>query len=471
MKRKNFLIETKNNKQTVICDNEEYVFKIPQKDQTLLFKCVHPTCSATLKLSKNKSQIVGGTTTHARHITSSSPASSNSILKSSNQKKIPSSKPAHQTSPLTQPPPKSLQLTMNDTPKGKNDNFNDTSNLSVSAVCGNVQTTPSSIPMSPSARDVIFLKEVNFQLLRRIKSLEDELRSVKLNNTVFAPSTQQRSSMIVQDHLESTFSITAGIPSPSPCPPSSSQRQITPSTPITASQPVHIKPRLLICGDSFARDCGWILQQLLPEYKVQCHSLPGAPLSVTLWDVNTLARTFTKKDVVFILSGSNDVPDLTPGIIERGFQKLEDVARRTNLVWSSVPYKFDDPKDNANIFASNQFIFNQCLKFKSFYFECNFFLSRRMFTRHGFHLNSSGKQLFCKNLSNSLLSLVPYTYGFLLSRNVPNVCLTDDTCNNETLANISPPTLVPADYYSLTTLSDSTFGISVRREESQFFLE
>ncbi|KAI5741075.1 hypothetical protein M8J76_010136 [Diaphorina citri] len=62
-----FSIKSINNKQIICHGGIEFVFKIPQKDQTLLYRCVHASCSATLKLSRDKTSIVGGTFTHARH--------------------------------------------------------------------------------------------------------------------------------------------------------------------------------------------------------------------------------------------------------------------------------------------------------------------------------------------------------------------------------------------------------------------
>ncbi|KAL1463612.1 hypothetical protein WDU94_015352 [Cyamophila willieti] len=62
-----FTFEVINNKKCLCYNGNQYVYKNPLRDSSLLYKCVHPSCSATIKLDKSKTEITDGTFTHARH--------------------------------------------------------------------------------------------------------------------------------------------------------------------------------------------------------------------------------------------------------------------------------------------------------------------------------------------------------------------------------------------------------------------
>ncbi|KAL1446688.1 hypothetical protein WDU94_008914 [Cyamophila willieti] len=194
-------------------------------------------------------------------------------------------------------------------------------------------------------------------------------------------------------------------------------------------------PRLLVFGDSMTRGLGDILQDLLPEYDVLCTTCPGAPLSFAIKDLQQYAGHLTKKDIVFILAGNNNVPQLTPVYLDEELSALSNLCLSTNLVISSIPFKYNNTKYNTNIFATNTSILHRCRVYQYYYFDCNFFLSRSMYTRHGLHFNKTGKNTFCKYLANAILSfdsaITPP--GFLLPG-----CPNTDLCG-DFLANITCP--------------------------------
>uniref|UniRef100_A0A8D8TSZ6 Uncharacterized protein n=1 Tax=Cacopsylla melanoneura TaxID=428564 RepID=A0A8D8TSZ6_9HEMI len=122
---------------------------------------------------------------------------------------------------------------------------------------------------------------------------------------------------------------------------------------------------------------------------------------------------------------------------------------------------FHSRQFNQNIFATNQYILSRCNVFHFSYFECNFFLSREMFTRHGLHLHSSGKLVFCEKLSNVILSShrTPAFHGFILPDLPSRQSDFSELCNNTDilLTDISCPLLSDTMYdIPLIDITDHT---------------
>lgn len=255
--------------------------------------------------------------------------------------------------------------------------------------------TGSKIPLptptsSKMAKEIDALKQLNADLIQRLKSIEEELKSTKqLCDELLANSSAPAPVLSVPE-LNLEHEHTPPEPSPALPPPDTHDHDTR-------------NPYLLVCGDSMTRDFGEILQRLLPHYSVLSHTLPGASLSSVLNDLPSLAKNFNKKDIVFVLAGTNDVPLLSPDRLEHEFQRLSTLTQSTNLIFSSIPYRFDTKKKhNTNIFATNLYIMSRSHVYSYHYFDCNFFLNRGMYTRHGLHFNKPGKQHLCNKISNSL---------------------------------------------------------------------
>lgn len=423
-----FQIINKNKKQLVVYDGQEYIFKIPQKDQNLLYKCIHPSCSATLKLNKNKTAVVSGSTTHARHSNESNASKSNRSQsctpRSSTSKTTPSSEIAKAVktsfSKNVSTPTSSQTNNVHSNSSSSKLNFQTPSTQPTPAsdsICADKQVDSSSASSSPSvhvtsqngtSEEIDLLKKLNLDLLNRVKALEDELKNTKRKcEELLSTSTSL--------HLDSkkpeyenkiTDSIVRN-------PPQSCLPQLD-ETFSDNTLPVSKKPQLLICGDSMSRNFGSMLQELLPEFSVQCSTFPGSPFAFVVKDLGQHTRNFTKRDIVFIFAGSNDIPNLTPKGLEEEFKNLQSVCLKTNVVISSIPYKFHDLQHNCNIFASNQFILSRSHVYTFFFFECNYFLSRNMYTKNGFHLNDMGKKCYGENLHKALLAIKCTKRQFLL---------------------------------------------------------
>uniref|UniRef100_A0A8D9ASV6 SGNH hydrolase-type esterase domain-containing protein n=1 Tax=Cacopsylla melanoneura TaxID=428564 RepID=A0A8D9ASV6_9HEMI len=262
---------------------------------------------------------------------------------------------------------------------------------------------------SKMADEIGTLKKLNAELMERLKSVEEELKNTKQMCEQLQSISSTQMSQIHQ-------------PSPDPQLDNSNQQSPTPiPEPPSSARPCPVIPDgdrfpvLLICGDSMTRDFGVILKQLLPQYTVQCHTMPGATLSAVLKDLPLIAKNLNKQDIVFVLAGTNDVPHLTPKRLDSEFEKLRAVALSTNLVFSSIPYRFDSQsKHNTNIFATNFIILTRSRTYKIHYFDCNLLLSRNMYTRHGLHFNVAGKHYLCEKIARSLNSLDQISGAILL---------------------------------------------------------
>uniref|UniRef100_A0A8D8R322 SGNH hydrolase-type esterase domain-containing protein n=1 Tax=Cacopsylla melanoneura TaxID=428564 RepID=A0A8D8R322_9HEMI len=165
------------------------------------------------------------------------------------------------------------------------------------------------------------------------------------------------------------------------------------------------KRRLLVVGDSMSRDLGKVLQNLLPKYQVTCYTYPGATFAEVVGNLPVLASSFTKKDYVIIQGGTNDVPHFYPSYISEVLQCIKDVCDKSNVIMSTVPYMYHKEGKgwNSNIFASNQYLIRMSRNFGFYLFNCNYILSRTMYTRHGLHLNQRGKRTMCENLRNLIV--------------------------------------------------------------------
>lgn len=155
------------------------------------------------------------------------------------------------------------------------------------------------------------------------------------------------------------------------------------------------------------RELGSLLQHLLLDFSVNCYTHPGATFAQVVKNLQSLTSSFTKEDYVFIQAGTNDVPYFYPSRINENLEAIKSVLFKTNVIVSSIPYMHhkEGKKNNSNIFASNQYLLQMSSKYNFLFFDANCFLSRSMYTKHGLHLNYSGKCTLSKKLSIRIRSV------------------------------------------------------------------
>ncbi|KAI5720682.1 hypothetical protein M8J77_010286 [Diaphorina citri] len=355
--KNSFSIKSINNKQIICHGGNEFVFKIPQKDQTLLYRCVHASCSATLKLSRDKTSIVGGTFTHARHSPvgpSVKPAfrSSASERSSANTTPLSSSKSA-KSSPLPRTP-----SGHNSTSSSSDFEFstplvkpprNGTS-LSTRASTYSFDSPPPSVPKSnshdglgsSSSHDTIVLKDDSFfpdvpenaQLLQRI----DEL-------------VIQRDALIGKiQELSSKLEV------------NSSTTQV-PKTDFSVN-------RIAIFSDSMCRGVSKIIHdKFCSSAKVSSLVKPNANFFQVTKNIPSLCKDFGTKDVIVIQAGTNDMSLLQPNSAKiLPVKHFVHLASKTNIILCSVPYRYDNLAHlTTNIFETNSYVKYVCLDTYSAY--------------------------------------------------------------------------------------------------------
>lgn len=288
--------------------------------------------------------------------------------------------------------------------------------------------------LSDHSKEIEHLRALNSELLQRLKSLEDDLKNTKAICELLSSSQNALPMQSAVPHSPAPIrtttltTVTSPVPDISyivtqPVPTSSVRSSEIPTTSTNVTDPVpgpsnvpdsNAKPRLLVCGDSMVRGFGKILQALLPQHLVQCLTSPGASLSIVLKTIPSISADFTKTDIVFVLAGSNDIPNLSLKMLDTELQLLRNLCNSTNVVLSSIPYQYNMEKHNTNVFATNQNLLRLSSVYKYRYFECNFYLSRKMFTRHGLHLNEAGKEAYCERLSCALSVINLSSRSFLM---------------------------------------------------------
>lgn len=172
--------------------------------------------------------------------------------------------------------------------------------------------------------------------------------------------------------------------------------------------------RILVIGDSHARGCSAILnEQVGADYSVEGVVKPNARLCDVVKDVGKLAADFTKEDHVVVIGGTNDLGQQRPHqyTIIKGLQALVDL-RKTNVTVTSIPQRYDVPKLNALVQEANATL-EQVTSKQQHMKYVNTQVTRNLYTRHGLHLNHSGKEEICKIIKDTISNVPSKKLTFL----------------------------------------------------------
>lgn len=183
------------------------------------------------------------------------------------------------------------------------------------------------------------------------------------------------------------------------------------------------RPRVLLLGDSQARFGGDILTDLLPNFEILNIFKPNATTEKVLENVSDLTRHFTNKDFVILMCGTNDALCGT----RLNIDFMEDVGmilRNTNVILCSTPYWNNRSVLNQFIYDINTNMYNVLNGGNTFYIDTNRVLTKSDFTRHGLHMNRSGRVKLFSAIS-FLIRNVNYN---CLERNFVQVGIPDLNC-------------------------------------------
>lgn len=441
---RHFVIKIENKKQIVVHNDQKYIFKIPQKDQTLLYKCIHSSCSATLKLNKDKTLIVGGISTHARH--SLSP----SIQSSSIQSKSSVTQKSSKNSPLSSTARTSLN-------KNATNVTNATPTAPTSTTTVSIPSAPASTMSTPITSAPTESTPTKSTLTPPGSNQDDPNSSSSSSNFEFSTPIVQPPPRTLNDFITLSHMKGSDKPNQSHSPPSSpssdlpglpgTRRSTDDSSPskdiqlknrinelikqrdsltnqikelscklgqcddyvhVHADPPVSPPQRIAIFSDSMLRGVAELMYHRIATtsttLNVSSLVKPSACFSQVTEGVATLCEDFGADDFIIIQAGTNDMTLLEPNCAKiLPIKHFASLANKTNIILCSIPYRYDSLAYlSTNVYDTNTYLKYVCEKFNFTYLDTNAYLSRSHFTRHGLHYNRRGKRV----LSEKILDLV-----------------------------------------------------------------
>jgi hypothetical protein len=167
--------------------------------------------------------------------------------------------------------------------------------------------------------------------------------------------------------------------------------------------------KVLILGDSHVRGCAAeVKQKLKSEYEVIGFTNPGSAMK----DIKAMAKSkmaqLTKKDVVVLWGGSNDVAQNNSIVGLRHILDLVINSSHTNVILMNVPHRHDLMKEscvNKEVETFNKKLRNKMESFKKVeLIEVN--SERDLYTRHGQHFNSRGKETIASKIALTIENVV-----------------------------------------------------------------
>uniref|UniRef100_A0A8D8X4N9 Uncharacterized protein n=1 Tax=Cacopsylla melanoneura TaxID=428564 RepID=A0A8D8X4N9_9HEMI len=318
-------------------------------------------------------------------------------------------------------------------------NKNDKPNTSVSAE-PNKSVNTSAVVLDSKDDDkktILSLQKLNSELLAAIQELRAELTEVKLQvssqSSQNSESSQDNKTKTKSSHSNSpnpsqpvlvnldvsSLSEIAGRPLVAVTHDDNSHFSISVDDIVEIENSISMKPKVKVIGTSMTRQVAEHLTTLLPEFIVSGDTFPGAKMATIIECLISSTAYYGPNDYIFIVGGTNDIPDLYPGMIDQYLESAKHVFSKTNVIFCGIPYMFHKSNLNSNIFAINQYVQFQCAKFKIYFLDTNMFLSRSMYTKHGLHFNTKGKIQFSEVieklvvlLENSMSSFFPLKYSY-----------------------------------------------------------
>jgi hypothetical protein len=160
------------------------------------------------------------------------------------------------------------------------------------------------------------------------------------------------------------------------------------------SQRAH-KHKVWIIGDSQVRKCAAELRQTLDRrYEVMGFTKPGAQTSDIIKMVEEEIATFSSKDFFILWAGANYISkNNTKGAL-KSLTKFMKVYKRANIVLINTPHRHDLLSTscvNKKVVKFNRQL-KKIIKLNTNVDLIEVELQRKHFTRHGQHLNHSGKE-------------------------------------------------------------------------------
>lgn len=167
-----------------------------------------------------------------------------------------------------------------------------------------------------------------------------------------------------------------------------------------------LKRKIAVLSDSHGKGLFHNMAGNKEDIEMFVLTKPGAKLKHILKEGLPLVEEFSKKDYVVVLGGTNDLGVGEPSqlTLHQGMKNLLSWNADTNIVIVDVPYRYDYPKLNDNIYFHNNNVRKYIEKYegksKFIHLRINESLRRTHYTNHGLHLKHRGKKFLGKLILN-----------------------------------------------------------------------
>jgi len=181
------------------------------------------------------------------------------------------------------------------------------------------------------------------------------------------------------------------------------------------------KHKVLVMGDRHLRRCAAkMIASLDTRFDVCGVVKPGSNTKSLMETAKGEVGKLTMNDFIIICRGTNDIERNHSRNEFKNITSFIKCVNHTNIILISVPYRHDITKDlhiNSKIKALN----SRLLKLAKIFSHVNIIEpsnNRLLFTKHGLHLNESGKELLSHQLVLHIFSVLeeisvnPMTLGW-----------------------------------------------------------
>lgn len=161
--------------------------------------------------------------------------------------------------------------------------------------------------------------------------------------------------------------------------------------------------KIRIFADSHGRNLSTKLADVQEEAQVEGTVKPGAPLKEVIKETESACKLLNHKDFVVIMGGTNNIGTEHDGThVISALKKCVSKLYNTNVIIVNIPKRHDINKRaeaNKAIMKCNVNIANLCNRFNNVRVVDVSTIGRFYHTRHGLHLNSSGKDWLVSKIS------------------------------------------------------------------------
>jgi lysophospholipase L1-like esterase len=163
-----------------------------------------------------------------------------------------------------------------------------------------------------------------------------------------------------------------------------------------------VKHKVLLIGDSHARNCAQLLQDnLSTDFKVLSFVKPGACMNEVTNSVREELKTLNNDDFVVVWGGANDIRKNNMKAALNSVTKFVKENNGPNVVLINSPHRYDIIAEscvNQEVIKYNRQV-RKIMKSQSKVKILELNLDRNSFITHGLHLNIKGKKLVSQDLA------------------------------------------------------------------------